>query len=180
MNKLIASSIVGAALSLASLNASAVMIGMTEVGNIDTFVASADLPNSGLGTEVAFINDALDLDLTQDDIFQLQEGTDVDPVCNDDDVCFVDFGADTNYSFFMLKFGVGNSGADTHYLYRNVSLSRYGVYDLGELPDGLRGLSHVTVPVEDIRPPNEVPAPGVLALLGLALTGLAMRRKLAK
>lgn len=41
-------------------------------------------------------------------------------------------------------------------------------------------ISHVGFFGEEVRPPNEVPAPGALALIGLGLTGLAMRRKLAK
>ena len=189
MNKLIASSIAGAALSLASMSASAITIGMTDVGGLDSFVASADLADSGLGTEVAFINSSLGLTLTQDDIFQLQAGTDVDEFCNDDDLCYVDFGANTNYTFFMLKFGADPDYPD-HYLYRNDGSAgvRYAVYDrtqngLGEQSCRtgggvcVRGLSHVTVPVEDTRPPNEVPAPGVLGLLAVGLLGLAARAR---
>ncbi len=192
MKKSIASAVVGAALTLASMNASAIMIGTTEVGGFDTFVASGALANSGLGTEVFFINASLMLlpSLTQADIFQAQAGTDVDEFCDDGGRCFVDFGPNTSPAFFMLKFGNSPNYPD-HYLYRNDGAlgARFGVYSrlqngLGNTDCGgnqnlrcIQGLSHVTLPAEGGRPPSEVPAPGVLGLLAAGLLGMAARAR---
>ncbi len=95
---------------------------------------------------------------------------------------------DNSRLFIAFHFGNGGGSPDSFLVelaYRNLA----GTFTLNAIsPARVNGLSNIYLfgkectPADecDDRPPNDVPAPGALALLGLGLGGLALRRSLRK
>ena len=149
----------------------------------DTFLGSADLGNSGEDTEIEYLESLLGpgTDLTFD--FKLESGAfGVDDAGN----FFVDVAPDQP-GYFILKFGVGSLGVDTHYFFANIAELSLLVWTNAQtnnllakcedLEIGTCRLSHVTTTTGN-PPVVPLPAAGWLLLAGVG--GLAaLRRKKA-
>ncbi|MBZ2208717.1 PEP-CTERM sorting domain-containing protein [Massilia soli] len=159
----------------------------------DTMIGSGNLGNSGDETEMQFLRDLVgDQSLMLDK--KVATPTPALIALDDDGQWYINVDPDEP-GYFMLKFGVGNLGLDTHYFFRNIGELTKLVWtnaDVNFLTGGDCGannqsacnigrLSHylITDPDTDV-PPNEVPEPGSLALAGLGLLGLWAGRRSAK
>jgi len=131
---------------------SAYAIPAATVGGLDSIYAQTTLPNSGEATEEAWVSGVLGF--TVDLQYKLDAGLSWQEVDGTDDW----WAQELNNSpeWFLLKLGTGSSGADTHYLYENMSELNYAVIDFSVLNDAAVGLtfnigriSHVSVFCEE-------------------------------
>lgn len=180
--KVVKTAAVISALSLSSSVWALTINGTTNVGNVDSFVASADLGNSGDAAEIQFVADALfggdttGVSILFSDSSSSSDWTQVD---NQTDTVGA-FSLNQPVPYYLLKLGTGNSTANTHYLFdNNDSLNwavvNFSALDLGNLNFNFGRVSHV-----DGFDPVVVPEPGVFALVGFGLVafGVGNRRKL--
>jgi hypothetical protein len=138
---------------------------------IDTLIGSINSANSGQAYEEA----QLELACACGNLTLL---TNVNsPTFSQDDAGsnFIDVAPGTP-SYFLLKFGVGNTGLENMYFFQNIGELDKLVWTNAQV-NGFTSLSHYAITTNT---PN-VPEPASLMLLGTALTGLGLfsRRKLA-
>jgi hypothetical protein len=105
-------------------------ISIATVGSVDKFLDSARLSNSGNG-QASWVSGVLG--------FAATISFNNDPVASSAWE-LVNGSADhwayslaTDPAHYVLKLGVGNSGADTHYLYKNLAELSWAVIDLSEM-----------------------------------------------
>ncbi len=90
--------------------------------------------------------------------------------------------------YYVLKLGVGNSGADNFYLFRNVTEFNWAVISMSEMASVFddtkndcpaRGncLTFNVGRISHISSVGSVPLPGTLGLMGLGLAGLGFVRR---
>jgi len=166
-----------------SSNLSATLI--KDLGGVDSFIASETLANSGDDTELSWVRNALnDQSITLDDKYastgskwSLIEG----------DVYSTELI--NSPSYFLLKFGTGQTGVDTHLLYQNIGDLAYGVIDFSEAGIDLLSIkkfhigkiSHVDEFNANTNPHQPqgntpIPEPMTISIFALALLGLARRK----
>lgn len=144
----------------------------TNVGDVDTIIAQTTLPDSGLATELAWVQSILGSSVTivKDETFTwlaTAESTNVWASLLDDAT-----------SYYFLK--LGNIGGNTHFLYSNAAELSYAVIDItawgGTKVVNIGKVSHIG----SVGGNTQVPEPISLILLGLGLIGLAgIKRKIS-
>ncbi len=167
-----------------SCTASATLI--EDVGGVDEFIASATLTNSGDDTELSWVRDILnDQTITLDDKY---DSTGDEWSLIEDDIYLTELI--NNPSYFLLKFGTGQTGVDTHLLYQNIGDLAYGVIDFSDAGIDLLSIkkfhigkvSHVDefnanpIPHQP-QGSTPIPEPMTISLFALALFGLVRRNR---
>lgn len=163
------------------LSAPASAISVAVVGSVDNFLVSTALSNSGKGAEESWVSGVLG--------FAVSINYKIDPVAAGGWE-LVNGSADhwayalvTDPAHYLLKLGVGKSGADTHYLFENLASLSYAVIDLSELLSGQNldfnfgRVSHISElgggTTVKLREPGTI---GLL-LLGMALLSVIIARR---
>lgn len=164
------------------------------VGALDALLAQANLSDSGDGTELDWVNDALiSLNLiTEDAKFTAMDKTELmagqwyktNPVSEEDPNYLpywaFDFQGESPEYFFVKT---GNTGAYDHFLYGNLDSFLWGVVDLGfsEIKN-IGKISHVGSVGGGQGSGGPVPEPSTLLLLGSGVLGLGIlgRKRLSK
>ena len=166
-----------------SLNANALL--MSDVGDVDTFIASSTLTNSGASTEEAWVESVLGFDVSfinKDDSgatnWQLiSDENDGDGI---EDIFAKQIDELTDY--FLLKLGTGGTTIESHYLFQNIGSLEWAVVDfstagvdLSVKKINIGRVSHdVTL---DHTTTYQVSEPSVAFLIGLGLVGLGYTRR---
>jgi hypothetical protein len=122
----------GLMLTCLATPASAISVGI--VGSVDNFLASTALSSNGKGQEEAWVSGVLGFVTTivyKDDV---TADAGWEPVNGSEDHWA--HSLDTDPAHYLLKLGVGKSGADTHYLYQNLASLSWAVIDLSEMLSG--------------------------------------------
>lgn len=174
MSKILAFSILGLMLLTSPLASS---IPFSTVGGIDTFIYSTTLSNSGDATELNWVKNQLgDPLLTLDEKYN-STGSDWSLLDGETDVYATAFVGTPSY--FLLKFGIGGTSYDSHYLFENIDNLSYGVIDFSDLGIELTGnfsidrISHN----DEFSTGTGIPEPLSLTLLALALLSFRMLQK---
>lgn len=167
-------------LAVFSANASAVLIG--EVGVYDELVTSVGvmdnpdtLDNSGSGTEEAWIEDVLGMDIDYTQLagsdYTAWEEVDGGAV---GDVAFDLSDYDPDYFLVKVGGGGGAGTTDTHFLFENNDSRDWGYINLSVFGDDVDFgvISHVGV-----TDGQSVPEPGMLGLLAIGVLGMVVARR---
>lgn len=155
-----------------SATAQAIPIGV--VGSVDNFAGSTTLPNSGQATEENWCGPCT---MTFRDNNGANGWQAVDGLTNTYAHALV-----TSPEAFLIKLGVGNSGAHTHYGFINLGSLDWAVIDftvmLANQPAGfnfnLGRISHIS---EFNGRRVTVPEPATWALFGLGLVSIGLGRR---
>jgi hypothetical protein len=155
-------------------------ISVSVVGSVDNFLASTKLSNSRIATEESWVSGILGYTAKIDFRKNTTAGTGWELVNGSEDHWAHQLSTDPSY--YLLKLGVGKSGADTHYLYENITALSWAVIDLSELLAGQNldfnfgRISHIS---EIDGTTMDLSEPGSFALLviGFGLLGSIIVRK---
>jgi hypothetical protein len=186
LNMKIVAPIAGAFIGLLALTGSASAVTYTP----DNLLGSADLGNSGAAIEKSTLASFAGVDVNDlTFVGKVEKGATDLPVMKDDaGNWFIDIAPDA-IGYFILKFGTGNSGKDSHYFFENLAdLTKlvFTTADVNGLIDStacqgcnVGKLSHYSM----FNAVTAVPVPAALPLLagGLGLLGfVGSRRKSSK
>jgi hypothetical protein len=146
------------------------------VGSVDNFLASTVMQGNGKATEEAWVSGILGFAVAINYQNDTTAGTGWDPVDGTSDHWA--HALVTDPAHYVLKLGVGNSGADTHYLFENLADLSWAVIDLSVALAGQSALDFNFGRVSHIGELGggsiDLSEPSALGLLifGLALFGV--------
>lgn len=152
----------------------------SDFGNmvIDNLMASTTLSNSGDDNEVNWIRDTLDdQSITLTSKYD-SDGGDWLLVPQESTIFYTELASSPSY--FLLKFGTGKTGADSHYLFNNLGNLKYAVIDFSELSINLPSKTKFSIQkishIGEVKSSSiKVPEPTNTMLMSLALILLSTR-----
>lgn len=161
--------------------------GAAQAYAVDTKIGEALLPNSGDATELAALASILGVAANTLSLDFKINSVAANVFANPGGGWFLDVTPDAP-GYFILKFGIGGTGATAdHFFFQNVADLTKLVWtdDQVQFLSGGCGanncntgrLSHYVGVNGGGGPPNAIPEPGTLALVGLALLGGALARR---
>jgi len=171
--------IAGLLLSCLAIPANAISISV--VGAVDNFLGSTTLKKSGTATEELWVSGILGYAANIDYRENATAGSGWQLVNGSQDHWAHSLATDPAH--YLLKLGVGSSGADTHYLYENLASLSWAVIDFSDMLAGQNldfnfgRISHISE--FDGTTTTELTEPGSFALLiiGFGFLGSIIARK---
>jgi hypothetical protein len=165
-----------------ALSSAAWSIPLSTVGGRDTLIAQTRLPNSGAGTETAWIESVLGISLADFNYMQT-DVTAADFMQVDNNPGLFAFELADPSDWFLVKIGNNSGSPDTHFLFDNVFDLYYATVDLIAMGFSSRNISNIGK-ISHIAPGPavRVPAAGSLTLftLGLGMLGVVLLRRRAR
>ncbi len=163
---------------------------ISDVGGIDNFITSFNVPNSGSATEESWVESVLGADVTIDNSYSSSGSnwTLVDDA-GIDDVYYLSLSSPVDY--FLVKLGNGGTSIDSHYLFENIGDLAFAVVDfsVAGVDFSIRNISidrmsHVSEFLTDTPPSGgpgtsqqNVSAPSNVLLLALGLLAFVVRKR---
>lgn len=157
----------------AALASPANAISVAVVGGLDTFMTSTALPKSGDGQVETWVSGIMGFAVTVDYRNETTAGTGWEHV--DGSTHHWAHALVTNPAYYLLRLGVGQSGADTHYLFENVAELSWAVVDLSIMLAGQTNLDFNFGRISHIGETVDLREPGTIGLLILGLALFSLR-----
>jgi len=166
-----------ALVSMLALSSPAWSIPLATVGGIDDLIGQTTLGDSGIDTEVTWIEGVLGYQI-DNDLYTQTSLTAADWLGVDGDPGAFALELDGPADWFLIKIGNNSGATSTHFLFDNLTSLNWAVIDLVEMGFNEKNtlnigkISHIGTGPGGT---TDVPEPGILALMGLSLATFQSR-----